>query len=55
MSKLAWPLLILIAAPIALTVAAPAVTRLASALTPLVLVVGVFVLGRELVHYYTRR
>lgn len=55
MNRLVWIALALIAGPLVLSAATPAITRLLSALTPLVLVVGVLAIAWRLVSHFTRR
>jgi hypothetical protein len=55
MSKLIQTLLLVIVGLVALAAAGPTISRLITALVPLVLVVGIVVAVLQLVAYYTRR
>jgi hypothetical protein len=53
--KSLWLIVAVTAGLLALRAATPAITRLISALTPLVLVVGVLALAWQMIGYFTRR
>jgi hypothetical protein len=55
MNKLIQALLLGILGLVVLTAAAPAITRIVHSLVPLVALLGVFWICRELIDYYSRR